>query len=346
MRFRCVALVATSVFLASGAPAQSKNAAQAQYDWGLAEMQASRYASGCPAIAESYKLDPLPGALFTLAECENKWGKLATALAHYAAYLDAFSRMTAKQKVDQVGRDQLARAQRERLDRDVPRLTVTLGASAPQDTTIRCDGDPIGVPSLGVALPLDPGDHVITAESADGRRFEEHFTLSRGEKQTRIVELKTPPGPVPPPVPPLPATTSQSPASPPAAAPIPESRGPSSTSNSSRTWLYAAGGVGVAGVTVGAVAGAFTLGDKATIDKHCGLNGVPTSCDAQGKSAADNSKVMGVVSDIGFGVGVAGLATAVVLWLVRPQSVRSSKAVTPVVASDRSGVLAGIRATW
>ena len=131
----------------------------------------------------------------------------------------------------------------------------------------------------------------------------------------------------------------------PAAVPVLELPHPS-TSKPSRAWIVAAGAVGLAGIAVGTGAGILTLGDKATIDRHCDLNGVPTSCDAQGKSAADDSKVMGVVSDIGFGVGVAGLATAVVLWLVQPQSVAGMRTITPVLASDRSGMHAAIRATW
>jgi hypothetical protein len=345
---RCsVALVAACVLSAPAAYAQSKSAAQSQYDWGLAEMQAGRYSSGCPALAESYKLDPLPGALFTLAECENKWGKLATALAHYAAYLDAYSRMTARQKADQVGRDQLALVQRERLEREAPRLTVTLGASAPQDTAIRCDGEPIGAPSIGVALPSDPGEHVITADASDGRRFEEHFTLTKGEKQTHVVELKIAPAPVPPPVPLLPGTTSPSPPSPPPAA-IQVHELSSPTPKPSRTWAYVSGAIGLAGVAVGTVAGILTAEDKATIDKYCGVGGnPPQSCYSQGLAAADDSKVAGLVSDIGFGVGAAGLATAVVLWIVRPRSVASTRAVSPVIVGDRSrAVVAGIRVPW
>jgi hypothetical protein len=333
MRLRCVALVAACVLSAPLASGQSKSAAQSEYDWGLAEMQAGRYASGCPALAASYKLDPLPGALFTLAECERQWGKLATALAHYAAYLDAFSRMTARQKADQVGRDQLASAERDRLERDAPRLTIALGASAPRDTTVLCDGEPIGAPSLGVALPVDPGEHVIAAEASDGRRFEEHFTLARGDKETHVVELKSNPAPVFPTL--APSSTLPEPPS-----PVPTPRG-------SRTWIYASGAIGIAGVTVGAVAGVLTIADKATIDQHCGKDGNPVSCDSTGKSAADASRVTGLVSDVAFGVGAAGLATALVLWILRPPSGAGSRTPSPVVVVGRSNTfLAGIRAAW
>jgi hypothetical protein len=344
-----MSFAAASIVSASGALAQSKSPAEAQYEWGLAEMRAGHYASGCPALAESYKLDPLPGALFTLAECENKWGKLATALAHYAAYLDAFSRMTAKEKVGQVGRDQIAAVQRERLEREAPHLTLTLGAVAPQGTTIRRDGERVGAPSLGVALPLDPGDHVITAETEDGRRFEKQLTLSKGERQTLLIEFVPSSAAVAPP--PLTPPTVNSP-SPPARTivdPARERPAPASPSPSkpSRTWIYATGAIGIAGVTVGAVAGVLTLLNKTTIDQHCGLDGNATSCDAQGKTAADASRVSGLVSDIGFGVGAAGLVAAVILWVTQPRPAASARGIVPVISGDPSRRLfAGLRATW
>ena len=95
--------------------------------------RAAAIATGCPALAESYRLDPRPGVLFTLAECENKWGKLASALTHYEAYLDLFARMRDEEKAHQRGRDRVAAAQRERCAADVPQLAIALPARRPRD---------------------------------------------------------------------------------------------------------------------------------------------------------------------------------------------------------------------
>jgi hypothetical protein len=308
------------IFSVSGvAWAQAKSAAQTQFDWGLAEMQAGHFETGCPALAESYKLEPLPGALFTLAECESKWGKLATALSHYSAYLDLFSRMTAQQKVDQVGRDQLARTARERLRREVPLLTITLAPSTPPGTVIRCDGDPVNEPSLGTALPLDPGTHVLVARTPEGREFEQRIVVAASERKTQAVDVIT--------MSPIGVRVSMPSAEPPVLATIATPSPPSSNPDRSSSWgpwIWGSGALGLAGLTVGTVAGIVTWEDKSTIDSQCAMGGNPVPCSSTGKSAADSSRVSGLVSDIGFGVGLAGLATALTLWLAHPRRTQAA----------------------
>jgi hypothetical protein len=318
------------------AAAQVQNAAASQFDWGLSEMMAGRYATGCPALSESYRLDPRPGALFTLAECENKWGKSATALAHYEAYLDAFGRMTEDQQRQQIGRDKIASAMRDVLRKDVPYLTITLPPSAAPGTVVKRDGETLGRPSLGVALPTDPGEHVIIVQTPDGRSVERRVTLRPGRRETVTPELEGAP---------------QS-AAPTAA---PPDRGPAASNATttesvragSHTWAYVAGGVGVAGLAVGTVGGLLALGEKSTIQARCGVGGDPHLCDAQGKSAADIAQTEALVGTIGFVVGAAGVAGAVILWLAAPRrSATGARAWSPVAAVAPGGWLAGARASW
>ncbi len=54
--------------LAMPARAKPSSDAEALFESGLREMRAGNYALGCPRLAESYQLEPLAGALFTLAE--------------------------------------------------------------------------------------------------------------------------------------------------------------------------------------------------------------------------------------------------------------------------------------
>src|SRR4051812_45897187 len=85
--------------LAAPSAAQDVATAKALFNQGLAEMEAAHYDKGCPAIEESYKLDPRAGTLFTLAECENRRGRLATAVARYEDYLSLYSRLPQDQRV-------------------------------------------------------------------------------------------------------------------------------------------------------------------------------------------------------------------------------------------------------
>src|SRR3954453_21532498 len=110
--------VATLVAMAAQgaiAHAEESGSAAALFQTGLQHMQASRYQEACPKLAESYWLDPRPGVLFTLAECESRWGKLASALAHYEDYLRLHASMSAGLKAVQRERAEIAERQRSSL---------------------------------------------------------------------------------------------------------------------------------------------------------------------------------------------------------------------------------------
>src|SRR5258706_8825974 len=93
------AFAAALGMLAGSSPARAQpSAAEASFNQGLADMQAGRYDTGCPALAESQRLDPRPGTLFTLAECEAKRGRIGTALTYYREYLALYEAMKPDQK--------------------------------------------------------------------------------------------------------------------------------------------------------------------------------------------------------------------------------------------------------
>jgi hypothetical protein len=316
-RLHFAACLAVALLLGAGSARSQGSTAQTQFDYGLAEMEAGRYASGCPALAESYRIDPHPGVLFTLAECENKWGKIASAFTHYEAYLDLYAHMSDEQKAHQRGRDRIAAAQRDALRPMLPQLAIALPASAPPGTAVTRDGDPLGAPSLGVALPVDPGEHVIVAKTPDGVRHEMRVTLDRGQRRNVVLDLSAPPTPT----------------STPSATPSAIDMG-----NPVRTWAWIAGGIGLAGIVAGSIAGAVVMGDASTIHSHCSPD---LSCSGAGLSAASQSRTFGPISDVGFAVGAAGLATAVILFLLPGPS-----PVQPVATAEPHRGFVGLRATW
>ncbi|WP_438008783.1 hypothetical protein WME89_08860 [Sorangium sp. So ce321] len=92
-----------SVAIAAPASAQTDAVAMAEslFVRGRADMLAGRYETGCPALAESHRLDPRPGRLFTLPECEARRGRIATAVARYNDYLALYSRMSEAEQIKQ-----------------------------------------------------------------------------------------------------------------------------------------------------------------------------------------------------------------------------------------------------
>jgi hypothetical protein len=266
--------------------------------------------------------------LFTLAECENRWGKIASALTHYEAYIDVFARMRDDEKAHQRGRDKVALTQRDALRGQVPELAVALPPSAPAGTTVSRDGVPLGAPSLGVPITVDPGEHVVVARSPDGVSHEARVTVARGEHRTFVADVTS-----------LPPAATPAPSLPPATTPAPAPAAASSSSSSLRTWAFVTGGAAVAGLVVGAIGGGVVLHEKSTVDASCNPD---RTCSPAGLDAASRARTFGVMSDVGFAAGGVLLATAVVLYLVSP----SPRAVEPTASAGPHGGFVGLRATW
>jgi hypothetical protein len=332
-RLRCLlflpALLAP-LGLAVPASAQDVAAAEALFDRGLAEMKAGRYETGCPAIAESQKLDPRPGTLFTLAVCEAQWGRIASAVTRYGDYLALYEKLTKEQKGRQGDRPNEARRQREALRPQIPELTLTLPAGAPAGTIVTRNGVVIAGAVLGISLPVDPGDHTITTQVPGGPVIERMIAIAKGEKKVVTLELKAAPAPISAPEPPKVIDTPQPPkaneASKPNVKPVQRTErqplkstgGPSGR----RVAAYAAGGAGLAGLVLGSVMGGLTLGKKVVVANHCGdavQPGDPTACDQTGLDAVSSANATALVSSIGFGVAALGIGTSVVLMQTEPQ---------------------------
>lgn len=303
-------------------------ASSALFDKGLKDMLAGRYKTGCPALAESFRLDPEPGTLFTVAECQRKQGKLATALAHYDDYLRLFARMTPDQQQQQRGRDKVSKTERDALASVVPRLTLHLPADAPASTIVKLQGRRLEGPSLGIALPIDPGSYTLTTQIPGGPEHEQQVSMAKGEHKDITLEVDR----------------ANAPSKPPAAVPLHQPRPapePEQGRASSKTWAYIAGGVGVAGIALGSVTGILALGKKATVDSQCS----GTVCNAEGKQAADSGKSLALVSTVGFGVGAAGLVTAAVLLLTLPSPSRHA-GISPAAELGASGGWLGAKGRW
>jgi hypothetical protein len=308
-------LVASAVVtLASSAWAQD---AAALFDSGLRKMEAHDYASGCPALRESYRLDPRPGTLFTLAECEAKWGKGVWALRHYRAFLDTVAQMSPSELPRQEARARIAETQASALDRDVPQVTFAFAEPAPPGTKITIDGEPV---EPSVAFRADVGAHAIVVASPGKGQNTESVTLATGDR--RRIELDVPgapPKPSPPPKPP--------------AAPAPEPPAPSPPPSSGPNLLpWIAGGVGVAGLVVGSITGGVVLAKKSVANDHC----QGTACDAEGQRAVDTGRTLGWVSTIAFGLGVVGIGTAIVLFATGGGSNASSSGARVLVTGAPS----------
>jgi hypothetical protein len=338
---RCILLAALpllSLTIHAQASAQDLALAEALFRKGIADMEAGKFDSACPAIEESQRLDPRPGTLFTLADCQDKAGNIATASALYEDYLRAGAQMNASTKLRHAQRLKVATAQKAALAPHIPELTITLSAATPKGARVLLNGTELSEASLGVALPLDPGDHMVAARVGSGTVEERMVTLGKGEK--RAVELE------PKPAAQGPTAAPRAPFVPADDAALKARSAPGQGMSGRRIGALVAGGVGAAGLVLGGITGAIALSKKSAIDEGC----VDHVCTREGKAAADSARTPGLLSSIGFGVGAAGLAAGAVLWLTEPSAARTGGAKPRVTAgvidAGPGGATAGVKGVF
>src|SRR5262249_9917857 len=165
--FRSLAALACfAPYFVSNAAFADEPAAEADalFRSGLEQMRAGRYETACPMLAKSYQLDPLPGALFTEADCEAAWGKVATALEHYQAFVSALTALSADRRSKSERRRSLALEKIAALGPLAPELTIDVSLAPPDSLIIKRNGVAINRAAYGVSKRVDPGEYLVTAE--------------------------------------------------------------------------------------------------------------------------------------------------------------------------------------
>lgn len=281
--------------------------AEALFREGRQAADAGNYAVACPKFEESYRLDPAPGTLLNLADCEENRGQLARAWQHF--------RQLSDQLPPDDDRKPVAEARARALAGRAPKLRIVLMVSVP--ATVTRDGIVLGGASLGTSLPVDPGRHNIVV-SAAGRREkryevwvgegdEKEVSVSSGEALPDIKapvvlsEARTPPSSVAAPVSVLAPRETIEP----------------THGDARRTAGFVVGGVGAASILVGSVFGVVALSQLSSANAGCTGN----VCANQG--AVDQfhgAQSFAVAADVSVGLGVALLATGIVLVLIAPRA--------------------------
>ncbi|EYF07297.1 hypothetical protein [Chondromyces apiculatus] len=275
-------------------------AAEALFQAAKADAAKGDWDSACAKLRQSQDLDPAPGTAFRLAECEEQRTRIATA---WALYVEVEQRLGPDDE-----RRPLVRERIEAIAPRVPYLTLRAAAGAPGDLEVLRDGVTLAKSALGLALPIDPGRHTLTVR-APGRK-EQQFVVELKESEKK--ELEVAPGEVLPPV-----------------APPGSSEGEGSSGM--RTAGFIALGVGAAGAVVAGVTGGLLLSRNATLKDECPNN----VCTPEGVDIRDNSGGLFVANYVGWGVGIAGVATGTVLLILSrgkeaPKQGRMSFGATPL----------------
>ena len=189
LRGSLLALPALSVGLcARPAVAQDKkelSKARAQFQRAIELEQAGNYSTALEQFRDVGQVRMTPQVRFHIASCEEKLGRLVTALGGYQlAFADA----------DGVGEDFKAEvdAAVTRLEASIPKLVIQRGSGA-EAAEIQLDGVALGASSVGVPVPLDPGPHSVSAKAPGALPFSQTVTISENEQKSVEVVLSPEP---------------------------------------------------------------------------------------------------------------------------------------------------------
>jgi hypothetical protein len=191
----------------------------------------------------------------------------------------------------------------------VPGLTVERGSLA------------IGEAQWGVAMPVDPGSHIIKVGAPGKEPWQTTVALPPdGSTKTITVPNLVDGGQ---------ADSGGNGAAKDVAEPTSRSGG-----SSQHTAAYVVGGLGLAGLAVGSIFGGLAISKKS--DAHCDGNVCAT--DDQ-RHSYEQAQTNGTVSTIAFVVGGAALAGGVILYFTTPKNVASAGSTFGARASVAPGLV-------
>jgi hypothetical protein len=311
-----LALFVASSWGARGARAQegprADNRARAQqlFDSALADAQAGNFAAACPKFLASQEADPKTSTLLNLANCYEKNGQTASA---WGAFREA---ETLARRTGRADWESAARSRADALEPKLVRLTIVVPeASRVPGLVVARDHAKLPTGEWGVAIPVDPGEHVVTA-SAEGRKsWDARVTVRESSGVVSVPRLDE----VAPPAPIAPAPIAPAPAREPPPRP--------SWWTPMRTAGVAVAAAGGAAVIAGSVLGLVANGKYDSAKSQCkdGARGCPSG------AVADSDAAYGLATGatIAFVAGAVALAGGAALVVLAPAPEAPRLAVGP-----------------
>jgi hypothetical protein len=178
------------------------------------------------------------------------------------------------------------------LDTRIPRLSFKItGVPSGTPVQVNLDGNPLGPELLGLPVKVNPGKVTLRATAPGFLPVESEVTL--GEREAKEVPLAFQPDP--------------NAAAKPARTDAPVSKASTAQGGRSRTLMWTAFGVGVAGIATGTVTGSLSLSKTKTAQGSCDGNQCPKAVEKD----LDAAKTLANVANVGFAVGVVGAGVGI-----------------------------------
>jgi hypothetical protein len=270
----------------------------------------------CGRFAESQRLDPQVGTLLYLATCHEQIGKTATA---WVEFTDALSQAQAAGKQDRVEQAQQGVARVE------PLLSkMSLHVKVPTEgLKVTINGREFR--TFDTSLPYDPGELVVEASAPGKKTHSQKVTVEKGPVALDVD------------IPELEAETTL---------PVPNQK----VTEVDPTYAYIVGGAGLGVTALGFGFGLGAMITSSNADDDC----QGTVCTQAGLDGHDTATALAWASNVTIGVGVAAVATGVILYFVGPTHEVDAPSATswaptllPVVdARGKGAYLPGVSGTF
>jgi serine/threonine-protein kinase len=320
MKITRPALALFAVLVAAAAPAwgagpTDQAAGSALFQEAKQLVAAGDFGQACPKFAEAQRLFPTTGTLLNLGNCYEKLGKLASAWGTFKeAEVMARNQNDADREREASRRAEALSAQRAKLAVNVPPAVCVPGFE------LRRDGTLLGEGQWGSALPVDTGTHTFEAK-APGRKTWSTWVRVDTNGSSSTIE-----------VPVLEVEVASAPAG---------------GWGAQRTAGVILGGVGLAGMVVGAIFAAKAAVKNGESLPHCLVSDV-TKCDATGVALRDQAFDAAHVSTGTFVAGGILAAAGIVIVVTAPSGAAKKPDTTAIHVEVRPMMGPGlsVRGAW
>ena len=310
---------------------QASPQAEALFRDGKQLMKEGKLGEACLAFEGSEHAEHNVATILSLADCREKNHQYAAA---WALFLQADSQT--RSDPTKAVLNKTAKTRARSLESKLSYLTINVPDESriPELVVLR-DGAPVDPAEWNRSIPADGGEHVIAGKAPGHESWSTTVTL-RPENDKQSVEV--PKFKALPEIVNKPAHDAEARS----LAPMPQAEPPRPFSRRRKIAL----GVGGGGVAILAVAAGLGLSANSLRDDA--LAACPmTACSPAGAAKAqrtnDSARSRAMIANIGFGVGLAAVATGVVLWLTdKPESSTGTAiAIAPQVGAGNGLAVVG-----
>lgn len=308
--------------------------ARALFNEGRALASDGNYKAACPKFEQSLRLEVGVGVQFNLADCWERTGRIASA---QALFLGAAASAKAAGQTD---REQVLRDRAAALEPRLSRMVIETAETDPK-LVVKRDDMPLEPDSLGKATALDPGTYTILARAPGKKPWTKQVELL---PETKVLTVEVPA--LESDAPPVVAVAAVPAKKEPEPAPAQPAQDRGSAMPTTKVWVI--GGIGVAGLAVGTIYGVKYKNANGDAEAICPTGKGCSVQEIQEHDALiDKAKNARTWSYVGFGVGAAAVAGAVVLYIVdrKAAAKHASLTVLPTVG-ERGELGAGVLGTF